>query len=186
MGSGFSSSLTNTINGAGLSLFGDLAATHDGTIPSNSWVSSSLILTGNLDFDLGGLFFVDGFSFWNQNSGGPGFFGSTGIQDVIVLSSLDGSNYNPIPEAPLIFAQQTGFSNVPPEMFSFSRVTASHIRFEIRSNWGDNAQTGFAEVAFSGVAVPEPATFLMLGFAVSGGLAFRLTRRSLRSRRLAA
>ena len=79
MGSGFGTNLQNTVNGVGLSLL-SLMATHAGTIPTNSWVSSAGVLTGQITFNLGGLFSVDSFSFWNQNDGGPGLAGSTGIQ----------------------------------------------------------------------------------------------------------
>jgi hypothetical protein len=69
MGSGFGTSLVNTLNGNGLSAL-TLTATHTATIPSNSWVSASGVLSGNVTFDLGGLSVVDSFSFWNQNGGG--------------------------------------------------------------------------------------------------------------------
>src|SRR6266496_4518366 len=90
MGSGFGTSLTNTVNGVGLSSL-SLTATHDATIPSNSWVSSPGVLTGQITFALGGLFTVNSFSFWNQNGGGPGALGSTGIHNVQVLTSTDGT-----------------------------------------------------------------------------------------------
>jgi len=167
MGSGSGTSLNNTINGAGLSSFPSLTATHGPTSPSNSWVSG-VAITGNIDFNLGGSFLVDGFSFWNQNAGGPGVAGSTGIQNVVVLSSVDGSTFTSIAGAPSIFSQVTGSSILPPEIFSFTPITASHIRFQVGSNYGDSEQTGFAEVAFSGSPaasspVPEPSTFALLG-----------------------
>src|SRR5260221_2989826 len=63
MGSGFGTSLVNTINGAGLSA-PTLVAKHDGTIPPNSWVSAPGVLTGLVTFDLGGPHTLAGFSFW--------------------------------------------------------------------------------------------------------------------------
>ncbi len=77
MGSGFGTNLANTVNGVGLSSL-SLTATHDATIPSNSWVSSAGTLTGQITFNLGGLYSVNSFSFWNQNGGGPGPSGSRG------------------------------------------------------------------------------------------------------------
>ncbi|MBA3480675.1 MAG: hypothetical protein H0T51_02565 [Pirellulales bacterium] len=115
MGSGFGTSLANTVNGAGLSSI-SLTANHQGTIPSNSWVSSGT-LTGNITFDLGSPVFIDSFSFWNQNGGGPGAAGSTGIRAVTVLTSLDGTIFTPLPGGPTLFAQVTGSSNLPPETF---------------------------------------------------------------------
>jgi hypothetical protein len=69
MGADFGTSLTNTINGTGL-LGGvpSLTASHDATLPANSWVSNTGVLTGFVDFSLGGSFLLDGFSFWNQNA----------------------------------------------------------------------------------------------------------------------
>jgi hypothetical protein len=106
-------------------------------------------------FNLGGSFPVDSFSFWNQNGGGPGASGSTGIRNVSVLSSTDGATFFPIIGGPTAFAQVPGTAALPPEVFTFPAVTATHIRFNITSNWGDTAQTGFGEVGFN--AVPEPA-----------------------------
>ena len=77
MGSGFGTNIQNSVNGVGLSSL-SLTAAHAGTSPTNSWVSAST-LTGAVTFDLGGIFTVDSFSFWNQNGGGPGANGSTGI-----------------------------------------------------------------------------------------------------------
>ena len=161
MGSGFGTLLDNTINGEGLDSFPSLDAFHDPTVPANSWVADGLI-TGFVDFQFDDTYFIDGFSFWNQNAGGPGLDGSTGIQDVIVLASTDGVTFSQIIGAPMIFSQVTTDGSAP-EQFSFNAVAATHIRFEIGSNWGDIGQTGFAEVAFSGTVVPEPSLTALAG-----------------------
>ncbi len=168
MGSGFGTSLANTVNGVGLSSY-SLTATHAGTIPSNSWVSSGT-LSGNITFDLGSAVFIDRFSFWNQNGGGPGAAGSTGIRAVTILTSLDGTNFTPLPGGPTSFAQVAGSSNLPPEIFTFTPVLARDVRFAVSSNYGDTLQTGFAEVMFNST-VPEPSIFALIGFAVTGFLA---------------
>src|SRR5918995_845572 len=54
MGSGFGTDLINTVNGVGLSSL-SLTATHEATIPTNSWVSNQGVLTGQITFNLGGL-----------------------------------------------------------------------------------------------------------------------------------
>ncbi len=177
MGSNFGTLLANTVNGVGLSS-PSLTATHAGTIPSNSWVSSQGVLTGQITFNLGGLFSVNSFSFWNQNGGGPGGNGSTGIHGVQVLTSTDGVLFTPFVGGPSSFAQVPGNTNLPPEIFSFTAVSASYFRFEVLSNWGDTADTGFAEVGFNNAAtVPEPTTILLLGTGLSG-IAVKLRRRS--------
>jgi hypothetical protein len=171
MGSGFATNLLNTINGNGLSSL-SLTATHTGTTPANSWVSAANVHSGQITFNLGGTFAINGFSFWNQNGGGPGPGGATGINGVTVLRSTDGVNFFPIAGAPTAFAQQPASTLVPPEIFSFAPVNASFIRFQVAGNWGDPGQTGFGEVQFS--AVPAPSTLLII--AAFGGAALRHRR----------
>jgi large repetitive protein len=164
MGSGFGTSLVNTLNGNGLSAL-TLTATHTATIPSNSWVSAFGVLTGNVTFNLGGLSVVDSFSFWNQNGGGPGAAGSTGIQGVQVLTSTDGVSFAPLAGGPSVFAQVSGATG-PPQIFTFAPVSATHFRFHILSDYGDTAETGFAEVGFNN-AIPEPSTAALLALGVA-------------------
>lgn len=174
MGSGFGTNLQNTVNGVGLSIL-SLTATHASTSPSNSWVSE-LILTGQITFNLGGQFSVDSFSFWNHNSGD----GSTGIQNVQVLFSTNGVDFTLLPGGPSVFARAIG-GNLPPEIFSFTAVNATHFRFIVLSNYGDIFHTGFAEVGFNGVtngvhAIPEPITMLLFGTGLAG-IAAKMRRR---------
>jgi hypothetical protein len=164
MGSGFGTSLVNTLNGNGLSAL-TLTATHTATLPSNSWVSALGVLTGNVTFNLGGLYVVDSFSFWNQNGGGPGAAGSTGIQGVEVLTSTDGVFFALLAGGPSVFARVSGSSG-PPEIFTFAPVSATQFRFHILSDYGDTAETGFAEVGFNN-AVPEPSTTALLALVAA-------------------
>ncbi len=141
----FGSSLDNTINGVGLDAFPSLDATHGMTSPGNSFLAINE--AGSIDFDLGGSYSVEGLSFWNENAPGPG---QTGIQEVVVSSSEDGVTYAPITGSPTLFAQVAG-STSPAEMFAFTAVTASFIRFDVVSNYGDpGGLVAFAEVAFIG------------------------------------
>lgn len=162
MGSGFGTQLINTVNGNGLSSR-SLTATHASTAPFNSWVSATNQLTGAITFNLGGSYLVDRFSFWNQNAGGPGAQGSTGIQNVQVQYSPDGLNFLNLPGGPSSFARVTLGGPAAPQTFSFAPVQASAFRFNVLSNWGFTTNTGFAEVAFNSANVPEPASLLVLG-----------------------
>jgi type IX secretion system substrate protein len=136
----------NTINGVGLDAFPSLTANHEPTSPANSFVGMGT--AGVFDYDLGVLYSIMGFSFWNQNNGGPGGAGITGIRDVTVQYSINGVDYLNIPGAPTVFAQ-VGTDISPPEMFSFTPIDAEYIRIVVDSNWGD-VITGYAEIAFSG------------------------------------
>ena len=167
MGSGFGTNIQNTVNGVGLpGGIPDLNGLHEGTFPSNSWVGDATI-TGTVTFDLGGLFLVDTFSFWNQNGGGPGAAGSTGIRDVLVETSIDGLNFAALAGGPTMFAQVPGDDALPPEIFNFARVAATHFRLTIMSNWGDGAQTGFGEMHFNNV--PGPSVLALVGIGALMG-----------------
>lgn len=176
MGSAGGTSLSNTVNGAGLSVL-SLTAIHEATSPPNSWISAPGFVTGTVTFALGGTFQVDSFSFWNQNAGGPGLNGITGIQRVEVLTSTDGVSFVLLAGGPSLFAQ-VPVAPAPPQIFTFAPVTATHFRFNILSNYGDTAETGFAEIGFNSVSAPEPAT---LGLLISGLITGMLGVRRLRS-----
>jgi hypothetical protein len=177
MGNFFGTDLINTINGVGLAAFPSLTADHAATSPNNSWVGISE--SGQVTFNLGGLFSVGGFSIWNQNDGGPpgGTGGVAGINRVDVLSSTDGTNFSLITGAPTNFARVDSGDNSPPEMFTFSGVSATHIRLAIASNHGfPDSGSGFAEIAFV-EAVPESgSTLAMLGLVTAGLVGVRRRR----------
>ena len=166
MGSGIATNLVNTVNGVGLDAL-TLTANHASTIPTDSWVSATGTLIGNVDFNLGGAFLVTSLSFWNQNDGGPGAAGVTGIRGVdIFYSSDNGANYNLWAGDVAQFNQVTLSGPVGPQILSAAAVSATNFRFVVLSNWGDTDQTGFAEVAFDGSNVPEPATWGIVGLSL--------------------
>lgn len=167
-----------TVNGAGLpgdvpSLTGDHAS---GDASANAWFSSIGTPTGNITFNLNGTYSLAGFSFWNFNGNNQ-----VGINGVTVQSSTDGTNFSTIADAPTQFAIGTFADVTPPEIVSFSPVTASYVRFVVTSNYGATV-TGFSEVQFDGTpvtpaATPEPGTVLGL-LAIGGGLVATRRRRN--------
>jgi hypothetical protein len=157
----FGSSLVNTINGSGLDVFPSLSATHAGTDPGSAFWAT--LETGNIDFDLGAAYLVDGLAFWNANANGPT---QTGIQNVNILSSEDGVTYTAIAGAPTVFTEVTGPTS-DAEQFSFAEVTASFIRFEVTTNYGSPSSIAFAEVAFSGIEVILNVADPIFGDAIS-------------------
>ncbi len=156
MVSEFGTLIENTVNGAGL-LGGvpDLFDLHEPTLPDNSWVSSDVM--GTILFTFDESYLIDTISFWNQNGGGPGFEGTTGIRDVIVEYALpsDG-DFQLLEGGPNLFSQVPGSDPQPPEIFVFDPVLATQFRFTVLSNYGD-AFTGFAEVHFGTARIPEPS-----------------------------
>ncbi len=178
------SNLGNTINGRGLNAAPRLTATNGLSTPLNSWNSGVGVTTGNIDFDLGEAFVVDGLSFWNNNGleSLNGQLGRNGINGVTIQSSTDGINFVTIAGAPTSFNRVT-LSVVQailgqrraPQIATFAPVTTQFIRFTVTSNWGSTINTGFSEVAFSGAPVPEP-TSLAIGLATAG-LAWRTRRK---------
>jgi len=145
------------IDGSGLSEFPSTEATHDDTTPGNSFVSENEV-TGSFDFDLGGTFMLNGMAIWNQNAGGPGGIGEEGLQDIVLSASLDGTTFTPITNAPTLVAQVLDNGPVAPERFGFDLIEAAFIRLEVLNNYGDD-DTGFAEIAFSGIACDAIVTY---------------------------
>jgi hypothetical protein len=169
MGSASGTDLINTVNGVGL-LSLSLTATHAATDQSNSWVSGGGSPIGDITFDLGGVFAIQGVSFWNQNGGGPSFTGAEGIQDVVISSSLDNVNYTLVVGAPTAFARDTNAVGTV-QQFSFVPISANYVRFSVTSNFGDPVQTAFAEVQFDAAPASVPdsgSTLTLLGSLLLG------------------
>jgi hypothetical protein len=170
MGENSGSSINNIVNGSGLSSL-SLTATHAQAIPTNAW--GSITQTGNITFNLNGLYSLAGFSLWNFN------FASlfpVGVNGVNVQTSTDGSNFTPVIGAPTQFAIATNSINENPEQFSFAPVDAAYVKFNVLSNYGGGF-TGLAEVQFDGspaaTSVPEPVTIFGTLMGLGGGAALK-------------
>jgi len=138
--------------GTGLPVY-TTAALHGRAGADTTFVSGGTepVTSGIITFDLGGLYALDGMAIWNFNG-----FNLTGVKDVNILGSTDGTNFTLIAGAPTQFAIGANAAAEPAELFSFSR-TASFVRFDVLSTYGV-ADFGLSEVMFTGsTVVPEPS-----------------------------
>lgn len=157
------SSINNIVNGTGLSSY-TAGATHAAGAPNNAWASDPDVPPGSITFDLGGLFDLSGMAVWNFNANSD-----SGVQRLQIFGSTDGSNFSLMAGAPSVFAIGANNAAELAEQFAFS-TTASHVRFDVQSNYG--LFVGLSEVMFLGDAavVPAPAT-LALALLALGGVA---------------
>lgn len=124
----------------------------------NEWFATEGTNTGALMFDLGGMFTIDRFAFWNEDSGG--------ITSISVSISLDGSSWGAslgtfTPSDNMLDVNYTA------DVFSFSAIT-QYVRFDLvaldPTDQGYLPTLAVGEVAFSVLEpVPEPATILLFG-----------------------
>jgi F5/8 type C domain len=169
------------VDGSGLSSL-SLTATHSPNIYDyNSWVSTRGTTTGNITFNLNGVYSLAGFSLWNYSS-----YNLAGVKDVNVFTSTDGTNFTTLAGAPTQFAIGADDVAEAPERFSFTPVTASYVRFNVLSTQGDSV-AGLNEVQFDGTAasataVPEPFTIFGTLTAVGGGAALKRRLKGVKSK----
>lgn len=147
----YSTELAFGFNGAGLASYPSLTANHVASDTDNCFVANET--TGSIDFNLGGVFNIDGIALWNINEGGPP---SGGVNGVNFYYSLDGVTYTLIPGGPTTVAQ-VNIAPAPAQTFTFTSVSAAYIRMTVLSNFG--ADTGFAEIAFASGGVLSVKSF---------------------------
>jgi F5/8 type C domain len=174
--------INGVVNGAGLSSL-SLNATHAAPDFESSWGSTNQVTTGNITFNLNGLYSLAGLSLWNLGS-----FAS-GINEVNIETSTDGTIFDLVKGAPAQFALGTSTPQDPgqfsPQQFSFAPVNASYVRFKVLSNHGDAFFTGLSEVQFnsaSAAAVPEPVTIFGTLMGLGGGAALKRRLKGIKSK----
>lgn len=128
----------------------------------NIWYSSQGVLTGNFDFDLGGLSTIDSFALWNdpQSAGqGVNSFRLYADNNASFTSAILLGNFSAV--------EGLGNSNYA-QTYSFSPTAASYVRIAILSNHGSTFVTGISEAAFGASAVPVPAAVWLFGSGLLG------------------
>ncbi len=132
-------------DGSGLPASFNFSHHHQRAVIANTWSSFSGA-PGSITFDLGGGYELDGLAVWNYHSNSD-----WGVKDLSVETSADGINFASLAGGPTTFARGNSHpQSQPAEVFSFSPVVATHVRFNVLSTHGEQQGIGLAEVAFTG------------------------------------
>ncbi len=193
IGAPFDRGVLHAVDGSGLSPGDGSLATPDqfhSAVPEGTMWLSAGDGFGGQDFDptytvdLGAAYDVSGLRVWNYNedSLNPAAFTKRGIQDTIVLISLDNVNYAPL--GLFTIAQATGNAGYAGDFVDVlalnggSPLTFRYFQLDIQSNWGgDNNFYGLSEIMFEGnLVVPEPGSTSLAGLVITGLLARRRRR----------
>jgi hypothetical protein len=154
--------ISHIIDGSGLSTPGSFTATHGFPFVSTSWVSSDNTTSGTITFDLHGSYSLGEMAVWNFDY----YAGSPGVKDLQVSTSTNGTSFSALVGGPTQFAfAPLNFNGEAAQIFTFAPVTASYVRFNITSTWGDS-RVSLNEVGFGSTtavaAVPEPEEWALM------------------------
>ncbi len=135
------------------------------------WESLFFSTTGDIDFNLGSAFDLNGFLLWNGHLNA-----ATGLNNFQLFSSADAAF-----SSPSLLGTFDANSGGGLQEFSFATTNTQFVRLRINSNHGNTLQTTAGEFAFREfqvTAVPEPTGLMPLAsmFAVAGVGAFRRRR----------
>lgn len=144
---------------------------HTAEFAGFEWFSNFGSTTASVTYNFGSVRSLDGVALWNEEAAGIGmlnlFVSTDGISFTSLLSGLTPAD-NPTFPAPYL-----------PDVFAFAAVNAQYIRFDMSDcpqSPSEFDSCAIGEVAFreaDAVAVPEPASLALLGFAVAGLVATR-------------
>lgn len=173
------------IDGSGLSEPLNTGDTVPASMPTHEvgyWINlgrywSWDITLGELTFDLGGLFSVNGVVVWNYAEFWDNLaYSDKGMSSFTVSFSADGVNFNnPVTVTPAQVPHLAAPDPYDPNTFTVAPIQATHVRFS-NFNWFNTIEpmAGLAEVRFTGnivspvvqtqpdsvtVAIGEPASF---------------------------
>ncbi len=121
------------------------------------WASQSGTSSGSVTFTLDETHVIDFIDIWNYNEVS---FSNWGTRNFDILGSTDGTTFFNVVSL-TNFTQASGAANYTGEHVDVTNFTASHVRFNIHSSWGGSG-SGFSEVQFNSVAIPEPTSLALL------------------------
>lgn len=141
-------------------------------------------------YSLNALYQIGALGFWNAatptNPMGPLGNNAFGFQDVIIESSVDGTNFSPLVGAAFTLAGLHTFSIAPDtsgnsaEILNFNPVSATFVRFTVLTDYNNAGFPGYQALVFDGLFlanVPELSpNGAGLAFAVLGLLSLAATR----------
>jgi hypothetical protein len=140
---------------------------HSSPGAGNAWEGSVAALPINLDFDLGGLFSIESAALWTSFAGFSinAFTVLTSTQSTFAVATNVGS-FNAV-DTPAMNAQ----------VFSLVASVGQFVRIQVNSDRGAGF-VNLSEIAFeaSNSAVPEPASFILLGSGLVAALGLRRGR----------
>lgn len=182
LSSGGYADLPNLINQSGLSSHYTSGVTNFASYTATAlggdqytWTAAQGNVTGNVNFSLGGTYTLDALSLWTL----AGAAQTISVKQFTLLAS-NSSSFATYTTLGTYTATEpaSNATSVSAQVFDFTKTSASYIRIEIQSNYGNANYSGMGEVAFAAV-VPEPSSLALCGIAGVVGLAgARLRRRA--------
>jgi hypothetical protein len=160
----------NLVNGSGLVGGYNTSALNQPSGASGITIQSFSNPVPEFTFNLQGNRQLSQIAFWNYS----GIFPQLSINALLVSTSLNGTDFTPIPS--ITNLTQGGSGPQAAEIFSFGiPLDAAFVRVAVLSNYGAFGAV-LQEVMFVEVAVPEPGTMILSSLALASLIAYRRLR----------
>lgn len=113
-------------------------------------------------YDLGGVYSLARFGFWNASAPDSTPLAAFGLQDVVIEWSLDNVTYNPLTGAGFsliglyTFAQSSDGQGQPAEIVNFGAVTAQYFRFTVLTDYNGQGFPSYQALVFDSLDPSAP------------------------------